>query len=946
MINLHIVPNTGVQYVTLPSLDRSKARAFQQEFMQGGDFTRVRPSTSRVRLSDVDHDEEPQGDYRTAIGCPASILDVVEDRDGMWIPIPIDRSGCWVCVFLKPDGDNEYRAVIALDTTLVQQGNPQGIEQGEDASRSIAPCSRAFWSQPCVREYFVHLRRSMQPSIDRRKLREMSETELQRSVIGLAGFLGAYGLVIRLEDCPSTDAPGPVGVDVAIDIGNSRTCVLIKESIPGEDSRPQRLQLVYPSNPTQEAECPFSTQSAFVEHEVLPSSIQSRESFHFLSVLQLGPAAASRLRNATFDPRPLGLSSPKRYLWDDCRSIDWEWSLSDRQGAEGRPEHLRGSILSRMDVHRPLKDPVIPPAIPNHPRLACTVWTVVEILEQAFRQANSIAWRRADTNAPHSSRRREILNLAITFPAGMHSREIDNYRRACERASRLWAEFRTNPHLFAGSHAVPKDPRHGVKAPAVHMVCDEGLSVQACWLYGMVVHTYGADVRALLASLGRCRGPERQHSLRMASIDIGGGTIDVSISQYSEDPDRGGHAALRCRRLFTFGVSRAGDEVVRALLERQVFLPIVRECLGGDPSAWNRVISENNPADLHYPILRRQCVRNLWMPIAMCALERVELGGVARVRLGEVPGIEVETLERLERELARHGTIKVPLASLEVKLDQADLRWVVKESIGRTLSQCADVIDQYSCDVLVVGGKPSSLRAVREAITNSMPVPPGQIFFLSEMPVEDWYPFVRLGGKISDAKTCGVFGGLVAFDALRGATTMSIVPDPAGPLPSSGPFIGVARAADARGPLVLERDDQFDRAGTVDRHVGPMVGAVIVMRRINDSGAEANQIYEYQLKRDVRHRLDRSPTRAMPVRTQFSIRQTVTADRPGRSAIELGGDTGADVVEAIASGPIPVGGDQAIDASEAMELVFKTMSDIEGHWIDTGHFGMLAVEDV
>jgi hypothetical protein len=238
------------------------------------------------------------------------------------------------------------------------------------------------------------------------------------------------------------------------------------------------------------------------------------------------------------------------------------------------------------------------------------------------------------------------------------------------------------------------------------------------------------------------------------------------------------------------------------------------------------------------------------------------------------------------------------------------------------------------------------LRAVREAVTNAMPVPPGQIFFLSEMPVEDWYPFIRPGGKITDAKTCGVFGGLVAFDALRGATTMSIAPDSEGGWTSKGPIMGVARSAGVQGPILLEAADEFSLSEVTDRQVGPLVGAVIVMRRINDPRAEASQVYEYRLKRDVRRRLDRHPVRTQPINVQFSIRSSSPERVKSSALIEMGCESGADVIEVRAHSPIHVGVDEQIEAGQAMELVFKTMSETEGHWIDTGHFQMLVREDI
>lgn len=54
-----------------------------------------------------------------------------------------------------------------------------------------------------------------------------------------------------------------------------------------------------------------------------------------------------------------------------------------------------------------------------------------------------------------------------------------------------------------------------------------------------------------------------------------------------------------------------------------------------------------------------------------------------------------------------------------------------------------------------------------------MAVPPAQVIFLSELTVGDWFTF-RGGGKIENAKTCGVFGCHVAFEAIYGQSKFHI----------------------------------------------------------------------------------------------------------------------------------------------------------------------------
>ena len=954
-MRIRLVPNTGVQYIELPALNLDELKKFTARIEvaeRGGavvdpdadapssefrdSFARLRePATAQV--GDIGgFDDGSQGGYVSRTAVPESVINAAIGLDGLWVPLPFDVGQLWACVHLKFKVDG-FSAVLAVDTTFVEQGNPGGVEAAEVGERSVRIAPRAFWNAEAVVEHVRWIVRELQSRPVDARVRSISVRDLQLSIVALADFLRkrGEGLRVRFEAVP--EAGSAIPATVVLDLGNSRTCVLLKEGKPA-DPREESLELIYPDDPTRRQTCPFLTQFAFVRNEIIGGESHPDFGFKFLSIIRMGDVARSMLTPLRLDPRPLGLSSPKRYLWEDSTPVAWEWRLADRLDDQKLSPRIDGSILSRMNVSSPLKEPPLAgaPVTPNYPRLACTVWAIVEILEQAFRQLNSVRWRRSEHNAPLCERRREIRNLVIMHPSGMHGREVENYRRACVRACKLWSEFRTNPKEFCEGAPVAADRQYGVAPPQVQSICDEALAVQVCWLYGEVMHRHDGDVRQVVNCFGRKRGGEGalEQTLRLASIDIGGGTIDLAIADYAVDPEKPNSAALTCRRLFHDGISRAGDEIIRALLEELVFPAIVAQTRLA-VADWNALVASSGAAVSEQERRERGCaVHDLWLPIAMKLLSTLETDESVRFKIGEIVGSHGYGL--LERALPRSRTV-VPLKAVEISVDQAKLRAVVRKAIGSILVQCADITDQYQCDLLVVGGKPSSNPAVREQIYSSMAVPPGQVVFLSEQVVGDWYPFARGGGKIGDAKTCGVVGGSLVFDACYNKSHFSLRV-----LPGSEPpaIVGTLGATKPGEPVYFSADRTLDLEQGTEIKVLVSSGQRIASRRIASDAAEAKPIYELRLKRKYRQAFDQNTSYCPPitVRLRPEVVEPVPEAQIG-AQLKLGiSDVGERISPQFsAQGDVPIGSTQ-VSAEEAMELVLKTCFDEDGHWIDSGQF--------
>jgi hypothetical protein len=270
------------------------------------------------------------------------------------------------------------------------------------------------------------------------------------------------------------------------------------------------------------------------------------------------------------------------------------------------------------------------------------------------------------------------------------------------------------------------------------------------------------------------------------------------------------------------------------------------------------------------------------------------------------------------------------------------MRSIVRNSIGKTLNQCADIVDQFECDLLVVGGRPSSNPAIRDQIYASMAVPPGQVFFLSEQAVDDWYPFADGTGRIGDAKTCGVVGGWLAFAARHGMGQFMItILDKPEPMP----IIGYLKDANpSKLPTFSDKERLDLSAGSLGIPIMPMQPLTIACRRVDHPQAEARPIYRLSLKRQYMEALHKAPGFQREISVKFEL---LEPEPPLSRALgdRLEPPTLADVIQLREGGitgmiprPRQDGGVDEVDAEGCMELTPRTMLENEGYWIDTGIF--------
>ena len=118
-------------------------------------------------------------------------------------------------------------------------------------------------------------------------------------------------------------------------------------------------------------------------------------------------------------------------------------------------------------------------------------------------------------------------------------------------------------------------------------------------------------------------------------------------------------------------------------------------------------------------------------------------------------------LDFFSEQMRNEFGVEMTLAEIPWRISSIATNAVITNVMDNILRIFSEVIAQFNCDVLILGGKPSSLPVIREILLRYMPVKPSGITCLKGFPVGSWYPFSQKGGGIADPKTTCVVGASV-----------------------------------------------------------------------------------------------------------------------------------------------------------------------------------------
>lgn len=973
-MTISLLPHTGIQVIELGSFTRKELTDWNDANLGGRweigskmvdgfepPSTAQRPVVQPDDEIDLDDDDEGQVPTPASQAAPATqrtrpnpvLAIALAAEHGGWLPLPMSaNSALWAMVWVKinetrrtADGEESYDLAIAIDTTTTTDG-AGGTLRAPDLPQTfrIEPFRpNNFWLSPSV-EGFV--RRGAATLTEKRKWGDGRARTSTAQALQL-DFLAFYAFVARTrvvevsldgpDDRPEAQARQPVPVTLVVDVGNTRTCGVLTEPDQGMQGQYRFTVLEVrrlPRRPLDIVRRPFPTRLAFTQpgYGVL-SAEDGAATFADLSVVRLGEDAVDALHGADGDFGVRGMSSPKRYLWDGHRR-DEPWEFAAPMPIDVSPR-IAGALLAHLGDGDPFKRPtlVMPelatPPSPAYPRKTGMLFAFVELLEHAYRQANSPEYRQTAQKQPGSQRRRVIQHVVAMHPAGMHSKEIKEFRAAVELAGQIWSEFRTDPVAF--SQGKPVAPSKRVPVPRFHASCDEGFAIQAYFLYGEAQKRFHGEASHFMRTYGRTVNDGRQ--LRLASIDVGGGTIDLAIADYSIPARAFAQPNFAVDPLYHDGISRAGDDIARALLELAIF-PAIAKQMGLRREEWNGLFGPvSDGGDPGWRLVRRRLVTGVWLPLVHEVLGHIEregkFNGAVAALLKRYDSAAVESLHRhVDRFTGRSR--RCNLDQVELGVTHHHLYGAAWREIGVSIAQFADVVAQFRCDAVVVGGRAAAMPAVKRLIVESLPCPPGALVFLHEQAVGDWFRFA-IDGRVGDSKTCAVFGAAVAFHAQMrlGEMIMNFPSERRSPPNVLGVF--------NPGRAVLKKDLALFNPGTLEGRLSFQHGDVIVgARRVDAPMAMARPVYRIGLDR----RLARQ-WQAQPVADATDLELTLSRSAPFSDDLAISDIVGELHVPNAAGGTTVLTDFNQLRRHVRCELQTMLVAD---HWLDSGSFEDIEID--
>ncbi len=826
-----LIPNSGIQfldYVFDADLVRRLSFRFHDELRElpGKDGSRRR----EVIVNPLEEETEPDADgepvaeedklYRSLLSGGLNGI-VAEDTysitgpqalkwfDRRWLPVPyfrltneggrIDEGPTnWARVCISAPGPNDppgslHRLVLAFDTETLERRDdlPYAAPDNNDAADPLVGFA---WARDLARQCSFAGGEWQRPWIeaDFRMARPKSKTA---DMDGIEQRLGepwaAYSVLLQclqatikfptisLVDVASLadeaqkrgrKVTNVLDVALVLDVGNSRTCgILVEQGIEDDNATlgqpPARLQLRDLSRPERLTSDPFDSRvefqaASFGRREFGRRSKRStyRDAFWWPSPLRTGPEAAWLKSLSDGRDGVSGMSSPKRYVWDTARRPQG-W-VNNRAG---RPETERVPPISSPISSQLTEDGRIGGAGRSlgletaYSRSSLYMLMIAEVICHAIGQINSVSYRRqrANTDLP-----RRLSKIFLTLPSATPIAE----QRRMERLARQAIDLVWNAYRWGkGDWLHPK--------PKLVFDLDEATCTQLVYLYNELEHRFREFPESMFNTVGRGRRAEDgSPALRLASLDIGGGTTDLMIVEHTLHGE-----IITPKQLFREGFRQAGDDVLKRVIETTL-LPALIVAIGEEGEAYpeqfiSRLFS-GDTTDVTRPeqVKRTLFVNEVLVPAALGLLARYERvdarfpSDEPAQPLGDLLDREIVSMEVLGYldDAVEKQTSK-PFSSLEVPvtMQASVMAGAVESVLGRALEDICDVVRAYNCDMLLLTGRPVAMPAVRDIVRACAPVMPERLVSMYGYRIGNWYPFRSDDMRIWDGKTTAAVGALL-----------------------------------------------------------------------------------------------------------------------------------------------------------------------------------------
>jgi hypothetical protein len=722
-----------------------------------------------------------------------------------------------------PNG-NTHRITFAFDTKVLKDRNDTAYmgPTNDDVKRgsSFAFAHRAHemgwfldqeWLQKWLSETFEeHAKPRLKK--DAEDIRdEMAKLHHQAHYLNLLHLIGSQLSLpeIKVVSNVRHDLYEPIQVDMVLDVGNSRTCGVLIEEIKQDVNNGLRyryeLELRDLSRPEQVYKEPFESRIEFAKASFGKDhfSVQSGRSDAFLwpTIARVGHEAARMAGQRRGSEGATGLSSPKRYLWDDERATHvWRFNTSSHKTniephATAAPVHHLVNDLGEA-LHT-IDDPFdrMPVFNPHYSRSSLMTFTLSEVLAQALAQINSPAQRLRQS---HARVPRHLRSIVLTVPPAMPQPERKIFAERMRQAIGLiWKSLGWYPE--DAELDIDQDPSPAFPPfPKVHVKWDEATCGQVVYLFSETINNFGGRPEEFFAALARPDQPKRNAAadpyVSIATIDIGGGTTDLVINEYFLDKGENnigrdvadGAFYIVPEQRFRDGIKIAGDDIVLDVI-RELIVPEFKAAFKNagvpDPDALVSRLMGSESLDAQAGVLRQQFTLQVLYPVALRILKEYEdyvpLASsncsqvlISDLLLSDIPPT-VGVLNYLDNAVKQEGgvtAIGFNVLDIKIPLNLQVLHKLFLDSkmdICKVLTSLCEVVYSYQPDVLLLTGRPSRLPGILAFVRSLFALPEGRVLPLHGYQTGAWYPFHK-NGRIDDPKSTAAVGAMLCMLAMEG----------------------------------------------------------------------------------------------------------------------------------------------------------------------------------
>lgn len=592
-----------------------------------------------------------------------------------------------------------------------------------------------------------------------------------------------------------SDKTGFIDVNLVIDVGNSRTCALLFEN-PSSTffnfNKVKKLEIQDLSDPLFNYNDSFSTRLVFKEpgFSAYYSELNQNHKFQWPSMVRIGNEAEKTINDANVELKlsravQTHNSSPKRYLWDRKPSeTEWEFHLNDinipprRVYKKGISEQLNSDGTMCMDSVFGSKS--------MFSRKSLMTFVYLEIFTQALKQMNSIEFRSLHGSASY---KRKLKRILISCPTAMIRQEQIALRECAQTAMAILNKYngltvddQTDKDIYDYEvEIIPsiKDLSYNLEniEKKKDWIYDEATSAQLVYLYGMIQHKFGGKPELMFNLLGKQeQKANKNRSLVVGSLDIGGGTSDLMICRY--DYTNKGITEITPDPLFWESINFAGDDLLKDLIQQIIIEGVVnkegdRGCTGlientlrekgiGDVSGKLNGFFGKDSNNIGYKgkLMRTNFINQIAIPIIYRYMENANSGDEFELSYEELFP-ENKPNDALLNYFENHFEFR--FEEIKWKVSAAKVNEIIDSVFSKLIKQIANIMHKFSCDVVVLAGRTCSFKALENLFYKYHSITPNRLINLNNYWIGRWYPFADNNGYVSDPKTIVTVGSLISL---------------------------------------------------------------------------------------------------------------------------------------------------------------------------------------